>query len=376
MTTTSRPAARAAATCSTAVIPQSTVTSRPTPRAGQPLDRRGRQAVALVEAAGQLPDRIAAERAQGANEDGGGADAVHVVVAEHRDPRAARAGGRGSARTRPARPGSVSGSWRSSAARKRRASSTSAKPRRARIAPTGRDTPSPAASRSAAPRHRARTPTWSASDCIRPILRGERTERERPPLTHRPRATSLLRRRRGEALQRVGQAPAGSKRRGTPARRRRGAPRRGAPPPRASRRPARRSEPPPRSPCRDPAAGVAASLREPASARTRPRRRPSSAVAGLPARLVNADAAPLLVREPPARSRAARPRSPVRFGRPRPEAAPRRSRASRLLSRSRAPAPRSPRAGTRRPRAPCLALRGVPTVTLDVTGSISASRRG
>ena len=118
--------------------------------ARRPAARRRRgQPVALVEAAGQLPDGVA------------------------RRGRAACAGGSRWSRRRPRRsrrtrrcasraatcsrissaaagtPGSVSGSWRSSAARNARASSTVAKPRRARIAPTGRDTPSPAASCSA-----------------------------------------------------------------------------------------------------------------------------------------------------------------------------------------------------------------------------------
>jgi hypothetical protein len=58
--------------------------------AGKALDRGGREPVAVVEAAGQLPDGIGAEGAQRADEDRGGADAVDVVVAEHGDARAAR----------------------------------------------------------------------------------------------------------------------------------------------------------------------------------------------------------------------------------------------------------------------------------------------
>jgi hypothetical protein len=58
------------------------------PPARKARDGRAREAIALVEAARQLPDGIAAQRAQRADEHGGGAHAVHVVVAEHRDPRA------------------------------------------------------------------------------------------------------------------------------------------------------------------------------------------------------------------------------------------------------------------------------------------------
>ena len=56
---------------------------------GQPLDGAGGQPVALVEAAGQLPDGIRAEGAQRSQEDRRRADAVHVVVAEHGDAGAA-----------------------------------------------------------------------------------------------------------------------------------------------------------------------------------------------------------------------------------------------------------------------------------------------
>ena len=55
------------------------------PAARQPLDRRPGEAVALVEAARQLPHGIGAERAKGPEQHRGGADAVHVVVAEHGD---------------------------------------------------------------------------------------------------------------------------------------------------------------------------------------------------------------------------------------------------------------------------------------------------
>ena len=55
----------------------------------QPLHGRPGEAVALVEAARQLPDGVGAERAQGPQQHRGGADAVHVVVAEHGDNGAA-----------------------------------------------------------------------------------------------------------------------------------------------------------------------------------------------------------------------------------------------------------------------------------------------
>ena len=60
------------------------------PARGEPLDRRGGEAVAVVDAARQVPVDVGAERPQGADEDRGRADAVHVVVAVDGDPRAAR----------------------------------------------------------------------------------------------------------------------------------------------------------------------------------------------------------------------------------------------------------------------------------------------
>ena len=60
------------------------------PARGEPLDRRGGEAVAVVDAAGQVPVDVGAERPQGADEDRGRADAVDVVVAVDGDPRAAR----------------------------------------------------------------------------------------------------------------------------------------------------------------------------------------------------------------------------------------------------------------------------------------------
>ena len=59
------------------------------PARGQTLHRGHREAVSLVEAARQLPLRIAAQRPQRAHEHGSGADAVDVVVTEHGDSRPA-----------------------------------------------------------------------------------------------------------------------------------------------------------------------------------------------------------------------------------------------------------------------------------------------
>ena len=84
------PAAFAAATSATAVIAQSTVTSRSVPRAASRSTVVRGEAVAVVDAAGQVPVDVGAERAQGAHEDRGRADPVHVVVAVHGDARAPR----------------------------------------------------------------------------------------------------------------------------------------------------------------------------------------------------------------------------------------------------------------------------------------------
>jgi hypothetical protein len=65
------------------VTPQSTVTSRSTPRAA-------RRSTAAVERPYPSSKRLGSERAQRAQQDGGGADAVDVVVAEDGDPRPAR----------------------------------------------------------------------------------------------------------------------------------------------------------------------------------------------------------------------------------------------------------------------------------------------
>ena len=56
---------------------------------GEPLDGREREPVAVVDPARQVPVDVGAERAQRAHQHGGGADAVDVVVAVHRDARAA-----------------------------------------------------------------------------------------------------------------------------------------------------------------------------------------------------------------------------------------------------------------------------------------------
>ena len=55
----------------------------------EPLDGRGRQAVAVVDPARQVPVDVGADRPQRAHQDGGGADAVDVVVPVHGDARAA-----------------------------------------------------------------------------------------------------------------------------------------------------------------------------------------------------------------------------------------------------------------------------------------------
>ena len=52
------------ATSSTAVIPQSTVSTRPQPSSASRVERLAREAVALVEAARQVPVDVGAELAQ------------------------------------------------------------------------------------------------------------------------------------------------------------------------------------------------------------------------------------------------------------------------------------------------------------------------
>ena len=78
------------------------------PRAllGEGLDRRDRDAVALVEPARQERDDVAAAPAQRADQDRRRADPVAVVVAVHRDPLPGAPGpGRGGRRPRRCRPG-------------------------------------------------------------------------------------------------------------------------------------------------------------------------------------------------------------------------------------------------------------------------------
>ena len=83
--TTSSPSAFAPATSSTAVMPQSTVRTRPHPLAAIGLERLARQAVSLGEPARQVPPDIGAEGPQSRDGKRGRTDAVHVVVAVHAD---------------------------------------------------------------------------------------------------------------------------------------------------------------------------------------------------------------------------------------------------------------------------------------------------
>ena len=181
VTTTSSPAARAAATCSTAVMPQSTVTSRPTPARGEPLDRGDREAVALVEAARQLPGRVGAERAQGADEHRRRADAVDVVVAEHGDPRAAphvledQLAGAGTPGQVPRVVTLVRGEEAAGLLHGRRSRAARGSPR-----PRATHRARRPAARRPRPR-RARTPSWSASPASGPSSVEKRTERNLPP---------------------------------------------------------------------------------------------------------------------------------------------------------------------------------------------------
>ena len=78
------------ATSSTAVIAQSTVTSSCVPRSASRSTVARGEAVAVVDAAGQEPVDVGAERAQRAHQDRRRAHAVDVVVAVDRDARAAR----------------------------------------------------------------------------------------------------------------------------------------------------------------------------------------------------------------------------------------------------------------------------------------------
>ena len=150
MTTTSIPSARASATSSTAVTAQSTVISRLRAARGQPLDRRAREPVAVVDPARQVPVDVRAERAQRAHEDRGRADAVDVVVAVDGDPRAALDVLEDRATPPPPAPARRRAGARSAAARNARAASGSPSPRRTSTCASTCEQPSSAASRAAA----------------------------------------------------------------------------------------------------------------------------------------------------------------------------------------------------------------------------------
>ena len=111
--TRSTPAARAAATSSIAVIPQSTVRISAVPRSASRSMRAGREPVAVVDPAGQKPADVGAQGAQGAHHDRGGAHAVDVVVAVDGDPPAGRRCERGSASRTRSIPANAAGSWAS-----------------------------------------------------------------------------------------------------------------------------------------------------------------------------------------------------------------------------------------------------------------------
>ncbi len=93
VTITSSPRAFASATSATAVMPQSTVSTRPQPSSASRAERRARDAVALVEAAREVPVDVGAELAQQQHRERRRRDAVDVVVAVHAD--AAAVGDRG-----------------------------------------------------------------------------------------------------------------------------------------------------------------------------------------------------------------------------------------------------------------------------------------
>ena len=86
MTITSIPSDFASATSSTAVIPQSTVTSSCGAALGQLLDVVGAEPVAVGEPVRDQPVALGAQLAQGADQDRGRADAVDVEVAVDGDP--------------------------------------------------------------------------------------------------------------------------------------------------------------------------------------------------------------------------------------------------------------------------------------------------
>ena len=83
---TSRPSSRARRTSSTAVMPQSTVRTRPQPSPARRSSGLAADAVALVEAARQMPLDVRPELPQHEHREHRGADPVDVVVAVDADP--------------------------------------------------------------------------------------------------------------------------------------------------------------------------------------------------------------------------------------------------------------------------------------------------
>ena len=71
-------------------MPQSTVSDEPAAFAGETLERAAADAVALVEAARQVPLDVGADLAQDEDREHRGADAVGVVVAVDADALARR----------------------------------------------------------------------------------------------------------------------------------------------------------------------------------------------------------------------------------------------------------------------------------------------
>ena len=76
----------ASATSSTAVMPQSTVTSSVVPALREQLDVGGREAVAVVDPVGDQPVAVGPHLPQGADHDRRRADTVDVEVAVNGDP--------------------------------------------------------------------------------------------------------------------------------------------------------------------------------------------------------------------------------------------------------------------------------------------------
>ena len=88
----STPSSRARRAASAPRMPQSTDTTRATPVGVQPIDRRRLQPVAVAQTLGDEVDHVGAEQFEGAAQDDGRRDAVHVVVAVDGDPFFARDG--------------------------------------------------------------------------------------------------------------------------------------------------------------------------------------------------------------------------------------------------------------------------------------------